>query len=517
MAGNYGDKYESPHEDGGFGGTGEGIGGGGGSGPWGSAPGGGFGGDGGSSGLGQVQDAAGGALGAVMENKGKIIIAAVVIVAAYFAYMYFIGDVMDVSFSVKDTEDGAIPNAAVKIYGSGNSLVAQGSAGSSMKLRKGEYSAEVSAGGYKKPGLVPVTVASNGSISLGELEKDIDIELSWDFPAELAMGEQATATLKIKNGGNEGVEVELVFSGALESKYMDIEYEKPVYVSPGSTELELNIKVKSSGIKAGEGLKGTVRVNGLKEGLDVKYNLTEFSCSKVTTNPTTRVEFGKVAGGAVVNKPIEVTNQNDAEMKGAAFTLEITTANENTAEAVQGWFEFQPSAEDVSVSGKSKYSAQIVGKIPLDAKPEVKVLGKIHFANSYCEKALDFSMVIGETKVGLELQGLRDSYSVRKASATGEYTQDPVMLTLKNTGQADLEDISIEITDYESTTNWLSFGTSEFDKIEAGASVETLMKFGIPSSEDGTQAPIYVLVVEYLNPLTGKREALRKMFYIKTE
>ncbi|MFH1224200.1 MAG: hypothetical protein V1676_00165 [Candidatus Diapherotrites archaeon] len=518
MPGDYGDKYESPHGgDAGFGGTGEGIGGGGGGGPWGKS--GGFGsGEGGSgSGSGQVQEAAGGALGVLLENKGKIIIAAVALVAVYFLYSYFIGDVMDVSFSVKDTEGKQIANAAVKVYGSGNALVAQGSAGSSMKIRKGEYSAEVSAGGYKKQGLVPVAVSGGGSISLGELEKDIDVELSGDFPKELAMGEQANVILKLKNNGSEGIELELVFSGALGSKYMDIGYEKPVYVSPGSEELELNIKVKSSGIKAGEGLKGGVRVNGLKEGMDVKYSLTEFTCAKVTTNPASKVDFGKAAGGAIVNKAIEVTNKNAAEMKGAAFTLEITSAEGNTPAVVQGWFEFQPSSDGVSVSGSSKYSVQLVGKIPLDAKPEAKVLGKIRFANSYCEKALDFGMVVGETKVSLELQGLRDSYSVRKSGSTGEYSQDPARLTLKNSGQVDLQDISIEIGDYESTTNWLGFSTSEFDEIKAGTSEETLMAFGIPASEAEGQAAIYLLVVEYANPLTGRREASRHTFYIKTE
>src|SRR3989344_7375209 len=98
------------------------------------------------SAVGQAKEAAGAAGSALKKYWIFIVIGLLVLGIAYVAFDFFVGSIKTTTFDVTDTENKPLP-AAVKVIDSQGKEIDRINSGSSLKLRKGIYTARVSASG----------------------------------------------------------------------------------------------------------------------------------------------------------------------------------------------------------------------------------------------------------------------------------------------------------------------------------------------------------------------------------
>ncbi len=470
--------------------------------------------------LGKIKGVLGSAGGKVLSPIKRfwwaILILLVVLVAGYFLADFFVFNIKTVEVRIEDTEGNLIDNATVKIA---DEYSFSGS--ETLQLRVGEYPIKVSASGYKSPSQNSITVSGDETIAITlEKDMDVDLDLEGDFPPQLFTGEERIVTISITNNGSDALELDLVFEGGFGSRYMDVEYTKPLTVAHGTIELDLTLKVKED-ISEKDNLEGTIRIKYLHEKIEARFDLIKFDERKVETIPRS-LSFGRISPGDVGRKTVEIENKNNFDMTGIELEIDIDSTQYTDEELVEAWFHFSPSAtvdlpagEERSITIEVKPLLTDVGNIP--PEEEESISGNLIIRTNYWSKNISLTLKVKPTIVRLVVEGLKSTYSIVYDEDISDYPKDPQQITLKNNGDVPIAGIDIIPLPEKgnfcgTTTEWIQFNKTHFAEIGTarGENEEDIIFIiDVPSTQPRDETTICEFKIRYNNPLViGERETL---------
>lgn len=473
--------------------------------------------------LDKVKEYAPVALDLVKRHWWKAAILIIILVVGLFLYDFFIGSYRSVDISVKDTEDRIISGATLRIYDAGRNNVLFEIYGSGIvSLKDGTYPIAVAASGYIQPSRNEINVSGSGSISI-VLEKDMDVMLSGDLPTSLIIGEERNVDVVVTNNEAEVQQVQLVFSGGCGGNYMDVSYEVPISVAPGSKTVSLNLRVKPDLDEQEKNC--TIRIKGLNNDdakIEGKINFIEFDSSRIKVSRTT-VSFGRVSAGEVVEKSIKLTNNNrNFVMEDVKLRVEISQAQNNTESEVQSWFNFSPSdtIDSIEYGTSNAKTVNVVLSVPSIALVDT-IVGTVVIETTYWRKELAIDLDIEAGEVELEIMGIQDAYNIDYEPAAGGYEEFTDQLELKNRGEMTLTGITIVSPPgqffCDTITEWITINTTEYDSIAPGETKTTPYLISVPNTIPANETRFCEIMVRFNDPINiGERLYISKEFSITT-
>lgn len=451
-------------------------------------------------------------LDVLKANKKKIAIAIVALLVLFLLYDFFLGSVKEVSFLVNDTEGIEVSDASVKILGADGKTIATVESGGKTSLRKGTYSYSVIASGYKTKARQQFEVTDSTEIS-AILEKNLDVELSLEeqFPGKLVTGQIETVNVLLKNNSQSTQEVELVFEGSLGEKIMTASYEKPVSLSPGQRTVPVTFQVKTdlanSEIK--NGLSGTIRVKGLNNASAKKtfsFDLLSFDERRVTISGTTN--FGTLKeGSALKENPFTIRNQSTLDIENLEIVIAINDVEGgySSIEEVQKWFTFSREVPIpiIRAGGQEQIGIRVavpVGEInfPENASTE-NIGGQIVFKTSFFEIAKELDLVAAKSSTSIELSGLSNQ-TLSFDDDTGSYPTKPGTLSLRNSGNLAIQNISLSGKCNNEPAEWIIFGDSFVAQIDPMETEQVNYIIQPPSSISSGTVMICSVTAKFDNP-----------------
>ncbi|MCR4368957.1 MAG: hypothetical protein NUV67_03560, partial [archaeon] len=441
----------------------------------------------------KAKDAAGPAIDAIKQNKMAIIIGIIILLAGFFAYDYFIGSVKNVSFEIRGTEGDAI-SAATTILGSDGKTLETVQPGQTIGLRAGMYNIEIRKAGFKRY-TSQISVLESGPVT-ATLEIAKDLELSGQFPQTFFAGETKQLTLTMTNNESGPEEAGLVLDGDAEDA-MELDYEKPLILFPGTNEITATLSVKSDvGSKQiGENKSGEIRIQGLDNKnakITGKYSLIKADVSDIKVkvgSSTTSADFGDIRAGESEEKAISVENKTDSTITGIKIEVEITSSDLATKEEVLEWFSFTPSNEIDEIAPDEKKEISIRATPPIGtAFPSGKTVGLIDgvikVSSSFFTKTFKLTLEVEKPETELSASGLRESYSIRKSS--GSYPETNDFIEIQNSGKTTLMDFELRVACVSPGTGWLTIENNQnrttFETLAADQTKKVPFKISIPAN-----------------------------------
>lgn len=468
-------------------------------------------------------DAASGALDIIKPHLGKIIAIIVVAVIVYFSYTYFVGSVKNVTISVSNTEGDSLSGADVRIFlqQDGKSEQVDRFTGSStVQLRTGEYIAKVSASGYKatQKYFEVLFEDSDSDVSV-ELSKNIDVELSVDFPESAVAGQDLTVMLNITNKSNSAAEIELVFEGDLDDEYLTIDVPPVIVLQPqypAAVTLEITVNSDLSSSQTDKELNGKIRVKYTNISASVEYTIIEFKDNDVKVTPT-NFDFATItAGKDIERKPIRITNENKFTMEDVTITIEDVISNNNSTEEIAAWFSFTRNPLDVPY-GKNGETTTMILTVPVTAKGD-SVSGTVHIETDYWSKNYPFEVDVEAAEVKLEAEGIEDKYTLSKTGGTYESEDDEI--TLRNRGDVDLKNVSVNIDPTQCDSSWIDVSPNDLGTIAAGSNKKITIIVRAPSmtaAGHNQVCDLHILFDDPTDPVSGDRQDMVVPIKIETE
>jgi flagellar basal body-associated protein FliL len=467
--------------------------------------------------IGQAKEAAGGVVDVLKKYWILIVIALVVLAVGYVAFDFFVGSIKTTTFRVTDTENRPLA-ASVKVMDSQGKEIERINSGTSLKLRKGEYSTRVSAAGYKA-GQKAFSVVEDGDVTV-KLEKNWNLELSAELPDTLVQGEKKTFVVSILNNGSEEVEAGLVFEGTgFSSDKVTFDYQKPVIIAPGTnTDVEVEMQVNSSAKPAGNtGLSGTIRIEGLdnaKAKVTKSFDLLQFNPSSVTINPTKIILTTEE--GILKTQPISIGNNNKFALEGIQFKVTVLTKEYTDESTIEKWFQISENNVDVPANDKKTVNLNftpILGEslIPDSANSE-KISAKLEISNTFFKKETNIDVTVNKSKISVVLEGI----TTQTFTKTGDsYLSKSLTLKIRNSGKLPITGVIVSSTGEEACVtnrgalveNWITFNDFQFESIDATKTQNVIYHIEPKGGNAGEDATCKIKV-SFSNPRTGLRESV---------
>ena len=435
------------------------------------------------------------------------IIAVIVIAAiAWFAYDYFIGSMLPVTLSVKDTEGKLLDESNLKVYAEGQNQPVfedSGLATYDLKLRPGNYRYEITAPGYtvKKSTFL---VSAEEKEAVATLSKDIDVEIlnfEQNFPKKLFAGGKAAFSVQLKNQANSAATVELVsegdIAGMVESGSINL---------PANSTQEAQLEIS---VPAGTAIKDSKKGDKKNAVLRVKYTAKKGQADFVLfPNPALEIKVDEAKFGAKAGEKdsdeISIKNGNDFAIDDLVLTIEITSAIKNSASEARQWFQFtevanQSNPQEIKISSipaNATVTKELQAILPATAQKETGIKGNVVLSAPYLAEPIKKTLTLDVTE-GAEY-GIsttltpRSPIGIEWSETLGKYEGKMLDLKIKNTGKLDLENIVFAVANSAiCSTDWLVLIEDTIDSLPAGETKSLKLSASAPLAMRGREAPTY--------------------------
>lgn len=434
------------------------------------------------------------------KHAPMIVLAVVAIAGGLFFYDFLIGSIRAVDFSIKNTEGDELRDSSIKIYTtSGEEIfVSAGKPTHATELRKGTYSADITATGYElKREQITISDTPNTSIVL---EKNIRAEIlspKDNFPHSLVSGQVTQGRLTVENNGSGAIESYFVFEGDLKNLIINA-LPSPLVVPPQSTataiieiQVPREIQVKE---KTGDALKGSVRLKFTKKKYDLEARLYPTPVLELK-----EIDFGRLkAGASGIDKDASVRNKSGFPVTDLMLGIEITSAPINKPSEVIKWFKFteiadaeNPALINVPVIEKSALvTKKLRVDIPLAAKKEV-ISGNIVLSASFLAQDIKKPLTVEvseETNIGLTASARPDTISISWVEAQGKYEEKPLAVEFTNTGTLPLKNILLSVKNTATChTGWLRIAEQTIAELKPRENRELTLFATAPVSQKSNE------------------------------
>ena len=446
------------------------------------------------------------------------LIVVVIALIGWFLYDYFIGSFVDIQISVKDLEGKPISNNHIVVKQAENDVLVFERSGLPLyrqRLRRGNYSIEVDADGYKAFG-TEVTFNKDNTSETVKLKKDMDIKiLELDMPKQLFANQQFILTAKLENKGDKQEEVELKFGGDF----------KPFNCRPVDQRMLIGAgEIKDFNITCAvpekTGLERSTLGKDEEGSVSIKY-ITESKVKGFTLNPEPRITVSRSikfngmnpATPKTAKKQVDfvIKNYSRFPLYNIRLKIEISSAEKNTPEEVLKWISFTNSTEQDKksvligqVDVREEHREPIEVNVPLAAKPET-IYGSIVMEAPFLETPRRIDLEI-EVRSAAQANISVDYDDRVQISFTNGKPRDKMdTIRIQNSGSLPVENIDLSIQNYtECTENWFSFtSSSAIPKLEPKQTKEIYITLSTPPlAKVGDYVPC-VLWLSYTDPVTG--------------
>ena len=455
--------------------------------------------------LGQVTSA----VGPVKKFLPHIIAAIVIIAVAWFAYDYFIGSMLNVTITVKDTEGKLLNDSSIKVFAEGSTEAIFRDSGTgtySLKLRPGTYRYEV---------ICPEYVSKKNSFNIDrdntepliKLEENIDVEIlefEAGFPKKVFAGGTANFSVELKNHSDSPAKAELVAEKDLEG-FMQA---STVNIPANSTQTaNLQLTVPNGTIvkdkKNGDEKKAGIRVKYTSEDAEAEFTLYPNPAEEIT------LDSASFSAKARENEnkdddTIKVKNNNYFPVDNITLSIEITSATKNNPADVLSWFQFtevanEPSPQQIEITtipAREDIRKQIQVIVPLTAKKEPDIKGNIVLDAPWLSEPIKKTLTLdikeqAEHSIELSLNP-RSPIEIEWDDTLGKYEDKMVNLRVKNTGELTLNNIVFSIANsIICSADWLVLVENSIDVLQPGDTEELKMNASSPIAMRGQESSKY--------------------------
>ncbi|MCX6802305.1 MAG: hypothetical protein NT067_04300 [Candidatus Diapherotrites archaeon] len=442
----------------------------------------------------------------------------------WLLYDYFAGSYVPVEIQVKSLDTKPVNENSVSITQESSGVVSfekSGQPSYNFTLKRGlflapeNYVMTVEADGFKSA-TVSIKAGTEKITEIVKLEKDIDIKIKEiSMPKQLFGGQAFTITATLENEGELGEEIEFGYGGELE-EWNCTAADAEIYIAAGSI-ADFNIgcavpqnaasQVSPKGVEK----EAVVSIKMIKEEKTVKFTLYP----KPSVTILKSLDFSGIdpTVGAKSKKRLDFTIKNGSKfaLYGVHLSIEINSAKENDKGEVLKWISFVNSTEEdktvlsipVIDAGKTQ-SEPVEIQIPQSAIAE-KITASIVTEAPFLEAPVNSILsidIIKSAQASIKL----DYDSPMSIGFSGSSPESKIeTMDVKNTGDLDISNLSIEVKNRETCTeNWLYFTDSDFiQKIKAKESKAISITVSAPPlAAAGASAPC-ILQAVYPHPLTN--------------
>lgn len=443
-------------------------------------------------------------------------IIAIVVIAAigWFAYDYFIGSMLPVTLSVKDTEGKLLNESSIKVFAEGQTQPVFEDSGLSsydMKLKPGNYRYEATAPGYEaKKSTFPVSAERDENNKLipnepnATLAKGFDVEIQnfeQNFPKKLFAGGKATFSVQLKNQANSAATVELVSEGDIAGMV-----ESGPITLPANTTQEVQLEIS---VPAGTTVKNIKTGDKKSAALRVKYTAKKSQGDFVLfPNPALEIKVDEANFGAKAGEKdsdeISIKNGNDFAIDELVLTIEITSAIDNSTGEARQWFQFtevanQPNPQEITISSipaNATVTKELQVIVPTTAQKETGIKGNVVLSAPYLSEPIKETLTLNVT-AGAEF-GISATLSptspvgIEWSETLGKYEEKMLDLKIKNTGKLALKNIVFAVENSAvCDTDWLVLIEDTIDSLPAGETRTLKMSASAPLAIRGRETPKY--------------------------
>ncbi len=455
----------------------------------------------------------------LVKRIGKYALIVVVIaLIGWFLYDYFIGSFVDIQISVKDLEGNPVIDNHVTVKSAGNDVLIFEKSDLSVyrqRLRRGDYSIEVEADGYK-PYAVERTFNEDNKSEVIKLKKDMDIKiLELNMPEQLFANEQFTLTAKLENKGSKGEEVEFKFGGEFKA-YNCRPAEQKMLINSGEIK-DFNILCavpSKTGLEkstTGKDKEGSVSIKYISESMDKSFTL--YPQPRLNISKSVRFTGMNPAVPKDAKKQVDFTIKNYGRfpVQNIRLRIEISSAEKNNPEEVIKWLSFTNSTEPDKrsiligqIDAREEHREPVELSVPLDAKAET-IYGSIVMNAPFLEAPKRISLKIDILKSAQAALSVDYDKSISIHFVNGKPRDEIRTIKIKNTGNLTVENIDLQVQNQdECTENWFAFtSANSIPSLASGASKEVYVTLTTPPLVRVGEYVPCVLWLSYTDPVTS--------------
>ncbi len=430
-----------------------------------------------------------------------IIALVVIVVIAFLAYDFFIGSMLSVTLTIKDTEGKMLNENSIKLYVEGQDSPIFTDSDSSIydiQLKPGTYRYIVAVDGYDTA-KNSFTVSAEDKEPVIEVKKDLDIDIinfEQNFPEKLYAGSTNTFFITLKNNSDNIAE-----NVSLEAEN-DIEKWANTTIGtiqPNSTkEVEIEITVPQNA-EVGDEDEGDQKNAVVR----IKYTTNKSNADFILyPNPAVKMDLDEASFGAKAGEKdqdtIGIENNNKFPIGDLTLTIEITSATKNSASEVKQWFQFTEVANQtnpqkieitrIEARGDVEKELQVI--IPTTAQKEDDIKGNIVLNAPYLSKPIKRTLTL-DIKEGADY-GLaistRSPIDIEWDETIGNYEEKIIDIKVKNTGKIDLENIVLSVSNKViCDSDWLTLIDYQINTLPEGATEELKAKASSPIAVRGRE------------------------------
>lgn len=459
-------------------------------------------------------------LGPIKKFLPHIIALAIIIAVALFAYDYFVGSMIQVTITIKDTEGKYLNDSSIKVYAEGANepvFSESDSATFDLTLRAGSYRYEINAPGYDIQKNYFDVSDEEKEVNL-TISKDIDVEITnfeQSFPTRLFVGGTAQFTVKIKNHSSSPANLELVAEKDIEGL---VETGKVTIQGNSTQDIQLEITIPSGTTvkddRDGDDLEAVIRVKNTNKKGEADFILYP--------NPTEEISLdtAELSANAIENEnkdeeEIRIRNRNNFPIEDLTITIEITSATKNDPSEVEKWFQFSEIAAEQNpreihistIPAKEDVKKELQVIIPLTAKKELDIKGNIVLDAPFLSEPLKRTLTLDvkeQAEYGIEISlSPGNPIEIEWNPDQSRYYEETANLKVKNTGHLDLHNIVFSIANNTICgIDWLILVENSIDTLRTGETQELKLRTSAPIAIRGQEIPKYCnMHYRYDNPI----------------
>ena len=442
-----------------------------------------------------------GAIGPLKKFLPHIIALIVIVVVAFLAYDFFIGSMLSVTVTIKNTEGKMLNDNSIKIYAEGQDEAIFTDSESSiydLQLKPGTYRYVVAADGYDEA-KSSFTVSADDKEPVIKIKKDLDIDIidfEQNFPEKLYAGSTSTFSIKLKNNSDEAAEnVELVAEDDIE-RWVDVIVGTIQPNSIKDVQIEITVPQNAEITDEDEGDQKTAAIR-------VKYTTKKADSDFVLyVNPAVKMDLDEASFSAGAGEKdqdtIGVENNNKFPIEDLTLMIEITSATNNSKSEIEQWFQFtevanMPNPQEIEITriearGDVEKELQVI--IPITAQKEDDIKGNIILNAPYLAEPIKITLTL-DVKKGADYGiavSTRSPVDIEWDETIGNYEEKIVDIKVKNTGNLNLENIVLSISNKVICDNsWLTLIDYQISTLPAGATEELKAKISAPIAIRGRE------------------------------
>ena len=442
-----------------------------------------------------------GAIAPVKKFLPHIIALIVIVVIAFLAYDFFIGSVLSVTVTIKDTEGKMLNDNSIKIYAEGQDEAIFTDSDSStydLQLKSGSYRYIVAADGYDTA-KSSFTVSADDKEPVIKIKKDIDIDIidfEQNFPEKLYAGSITSFSIKLKNNSDDAAEnISIVAEDDIEGWITATVGS----IQPNSTkdvQIEINVppNAEVSDEEEGDQKNAAIRIKYTTKESDTDFILYQ--------NPAVEMDLDEASFGAKAGEKdqdtIGIENKNKFPIEDLTLTIEITTATNNSPSEVRRWFQFtevanMPNPQEIEITriearGDVEKELQVI--IPTTAQKESDIKGNIILNAPYLAEPIKRTLTL-DVKEGADYGitvSTRSPIDIEWDETIGNYEEKIIDIDVKNTGNLDLENIVLSVSNKViCDSSWLTLIDYQINSLPKGVTEELKAKITAPIAIRGRE------------------------------